>query len=220
MTSYPGESPPDGEQPDAGTEPTQPVGYWERQAAERAREQGTPPDPTRAYPEGPYPQSGQPSGAVSSPIPHNPYPSPPSGQQQPYGDQAGYPPRPGQAGPHQYPPGPVAVPGQVPYTGFSSQVPDHPSSTLALVLGLVGLVGAFFLCGVTLVVAPFAWAVGANAVKEIEASQGRLGGLGNARAGKIMGIIGTVLLILAVLAVIAAIVLLVAAESTGAGSSV
>ncbi|MET0998085.1 MAG: DUF4190 domain-containing protein [Marmoricola sp.] len=217
MSTYPGESPqpPDGEQSDpAGTEPTQPVGYWERQAAERAHEE--------------QPQVPQDSPSPTTPYPQNPnpYPFTPPGQE-PYAAQPGYPPSgshagppPGQAGPHHYPPVPGGVPGQMPYTAYSPQAPDHPQSTLALVLGLVGLVGAFVLCGVTLVVSPFAWAVGHSAVKEIEASQGRLGGLSNARAGMIMGIIGTVLLILAILAVIGFVVLVVAAETSSPGSSV
>ena len=83
-----------------------------------------------------------------------------------------------------------------PYGGFAAPPPDHPQSTLALVLGLVGVVGAFIFCGVPLVVSPFAWALGHNALKEIRASQGRLGGESQARAGMILGIIGTVLLIL------------------------
>lgn len=222
MSTYPGESPPpEGEQPDAaGTEPTQPVGYWERQAAERAHEQAQQdrPNPTTPYPEGSYPQGAAPSGAGFDPTgSQDPYG--PSGQQ-PHDSQPGYAPLPGHAGPQQYPPAPGGVPGAMPYTAFSPRVPDHPQATLALVLGLVGLVGAFVLCGVTLVVSPFAWAVGHNAVKEIEASQGRLGGLSNARAGMILGMIGSVLLILAILAVIGFVALVVASESTGTGSSV
>jgi hypothetical protein len=48
------------------------------------------------------------------------------------------------------------------------------------------------------VAGPFAWAIGGKAVKEIDASGGRLGGRGQAMAGKVLGIIGTVLMILAV----------------------
>jgi len=217
MSTYPGESPqpPDGEKADsAGTEPTQPVGYWERQAAERASEQAEVPQ-DRPDPTTPYPESGAVFNPTSS---QSPYPFTPPAQQ-PYGFRPGYPPT-GQAGPHHYPPAPGGVPGQMPYTAYSPQPPDHPQSTLALVLGLVGLLGAFVLCGVTLVVSPFAWAVGHSAVKEIEASQGRLGGLSNARTGMILGIIGSVFLILAILAVIGFVVLVVAAETTGTGSYV
>ncbi len=193
MSTYPGESPqpPDGDQPDSAG-----------------------PDQTTPYPES---QGGAVFNPTTAQNP-NPYPFQPPGQE-PYSAQPGYPP-PGQAGPHQYPPAPGGVPGQPPYGAYSPPVPDHPQSTLALILGLVGLVGAFVACGLTLVVSPFAWAVGRRAVKEIDASQGRLGGRGNARAGMIMGVIGTVLLILAILAVIGFVVLLVVAGTTSSGSSV
>ena len=64
-----------------------------------------------------------------------------------------------------------------------------------MVLGIVGLVVGFLACGVGFLAAPFAWALGRNALKEIRASQGRLGGEGTAQAGMVMGIIGTVLLV-------------------------
>jgi hypothetical protein len=82
---------------------------------------------------------------------------------------------------------PPAAPGQ--YTT------DHPKATMALVLGILGLV----LCGV---LAPFAWVIGKNAVADIDASNGRLGGRGSANAGYILGIIGTILLGLSVLALL------------------
>ena len=82
----------------------------------------------------------------------------------------GYPPPPG--GQSGMPP----APGYPPYA-FPPPRPDHPQSNLALILGIVGLV-AGFLCGLGFVVSPFAWALGRNAVKEIQASQGRLGGEG------------------------------------------
>lgn len=86
------------------------------------------------------------------------------------------------------PPGP---PGQPPpyqqYQGAYYAPPDHPQATTALVLGILGLV----LCGV---IAPFAWQMGNRVLREIDASQGRLGGRSSASAGRIMGIIGTALL--------------------------
>ena len=211
MSNYPGVGPetPDDQTPDEqprddqpsdtpGTEPTQPVGYWERQAAERAWEQAAGrPDPTTPYPQG----------------------QPPYGQQPYVGQPAGYPPQPGsyqpQPGPYQPQPGPM------PYSAFSPPVPDHPQSTLALILGLVGLVGALIFCFLPLVVSPFAWAVGRSALKEIEESRGRLGGASNAKAGMIMGIIGTVILaILLVLVVVFIIAVAVGAESSTNGSSI
>ncbi len=237
MTTYPGDDPqtPDDPQDPAaqrpedgvptpedadGTEPTQPVGYWERRASEQAADQSRA-ERGQPYPTTPYPQSGpvfnptsaqtsaQPSQPAPNPYAHGPYGPPPATS---YGGQPpGQPPATGQ--PAAYAP----MPG---YGGFVAPPPDHPQATLSLVLGLVGLIGALVFCGVTLVVSPFAWAIGQSALKQIRASQGRLGGEGPARTGMILGIIGTALLVLAVLAVIAVIVLIAASESTTTGSSV
>ena len=68
--------------------------------------------------------------------------------------------------------------------------PDHPRATLALVLGILGIV----LCQVA---APFAWVIGKRTVAEIDASRGTVGGRGAAQAGYVLGIIGSILLILA-----------------------
>lgn len=220
MTTYPGEDPqtPDGEQPTDGTEQTQPVGYWERQAAEQARpqEQQGHPDPTTPYPQGSSspvfnPSSGQASPGYESGDGQQLEPGTPTTN--PYGQMPG-------VFPYQYPPAQGGAPA--PYSAFAPASPAHPQSTLALVLGLVGLVGALFVCGLPLLVSPFAWAIGRSSLKDIRESHGRLGGESNARAGMIMGIIGTVLLILAVVAVVAIIVLVVMADSsyTSGGSSV
>jgi hypothetical protein len=229
MTTYPGDDPqtPDDPQepaaqaprddvptPEDGTEPTQPVGYWERraneQAAEQARAQGGQPYPTTPYPQGGAvfnPTSAQPSG-------QNPYGQGPYAQPQPasYGGQPpGYPPAPGQPAPY------VPMPG---YGGFVTPPPDHPQATLSLVLGLVGVIGAFLLCGVTLVISPFAWGIGRSALKEIEASQGRLGGESPARTGMILGIVGTAFLVLGLIFLIGFIVLIVVgATTTTSGTS-
>ncbi len=97
------------------------------------------------------------------------------------------------------------------------RLPRHSGATTALVLGLVGLIGAFLFCGVPILASPFAWYFGGQAVKEIDAQPGRWDGRDQARAGQILGIIGTVLLILAVLFFLFFIVLL-GATSTGANS--
>jgi uncharacterized membrane protein YjgN (DUF898 family) len=68
---------------------------------------------------------------------------------------------------------------------------DHPRATTSLVLGILGIV----ICGIC---APFAWKFGKQAVTEIDASGGRMGGRGQAQAGYILGIIGTILLILTI----------------------
>ena len=76
--------------------------------------------------------------------------------------------------------------------GYYSPVPDHPKATTAMVLGIVGVV----VCGV---VAPFAMVMGKRTLAEIDASQGRLGGRGQAQAGYVLGLVGTILLGVAVL---------------------
>jgi hypothetical protein len=261
MSSYPGENPqspenhdPDDQQPPAtpaeelppepGTEPTQPVGYWERRAAEQAREQRQQGDPdpsasqgavfnptsaqpspgwdqggTRPYPQEPY---GPPPGYGQAPYGQAPYGQPPYAQTG-YGPPAsgqpsyGYPPPGGQSGPQTGPqPGPP--PGYPPYAGFAPPRPDHPQSNLALILGIVGLVFGFT-CGVGFLASPFAWALGRNAVKDVQASRGQLGGEGSARAGMIMGIIGTVVLVLGVLLLILFAVI-VAVDGTTTTSNV
>jgi hypothetical protein len=138
--------------------------------------------------------------------PQNPYGEPEPGTpptHQPYG--ASPPPYDG----GQQPPYWSGYPQQ-PY-GYRPPAPKHPSSVTAMVLGIIGLVGIVSCLGVTLVLSPFAWAIGSKAVKEIDAAPpGTYTGRDEANSGRIMGIIGTVLLILAVLIVIVLMVLLVA----------
>jgi hypothetical protein len=88
---------------------------------------------------------------------------------------------------------------QSPYD-FTPTPPAHPSSTAAFALGLIGLVGALFCGGLTLLVSPFAWAVGNKAVREIDLTPGSFSGREMAMAGKVMGIVGTVLLVVGVVA--------------------
>jgi len=87
-----------------------------------------------------------------------------------------------------------------PPQGGPAYAPQHPRATTALVLGILSLV----ICGV---LGPFAWVIGGNAVKEIDASGGQLGGRGMAQAGRICGMIATILLIIGLaVAIILAIV--------------
>jgi Domain of unknown function (DUF4190) len=90
--------------------------------------------------------------------------------------------------------------------------PDHPRATTSLVLGIVALV----LCQI---LGPVAWIVGGNAVKEIDASNGALGGRGSANAGKILGIIATVFLVLAVIGLILLVVLGLAISTSSSTST-
>lgn len=113
--------------------------------------------------------------------------------------------------PYEQVPHPQPVPGPPPPwgpPGFAGVPPKHPSATTALTLGLVALCGGF-MCLAPLAVAPWAWVTGARAVREIDASGGRLSGRGEAQAGYVLGIIGTVLLVLAALFVLLYVVLVV-----------
>lgn len=85
------------------------------------------------------------------------------------------------------------------------QPPTHGRALAAMVTGIVSLLLA---CGygVGLLGSPVALWLGAKAMKEIDASNGQLGGRGMAQAGFILGIIGTVLLVLALVAVAVLIV--------------
>jgi hypothetical protein len=72
---------------------------------------------------------------------------------------------------------------------------EHPKATTAMVLGICSLV-VCGLCG------PFAWSIGRNAVREIDASGGRYGGRSQAMAGYVMGVIGSALLGLGLLMIL------------------
>jgi hypothetical protein len=116
-------------------------------------------------------------------------------------DQPGTPPPyPGQQPPQQ-PTWGSAYPPQQPPPGYGYQQPyaaprpSHPKATTAMVLGIIGIAGGLA-CVLPLLVAPYAWIMGAHAVRDIDASGGQLGGRGEANTGKILGIIGTVLLAL------------------------
>jgi hypothetical protein len=157
------------------------------------------------------PPTHQPYGTPAAP--QSPYGQDPYGQnpydQNPYGQEPGY----GQPG-QPYGQGGYAPSGYGAPDGYGAAPANHPSATTALVLSLIGLAGIAFCGGVTLVLSPFAWRIGARAVREIDASQGRLGGREQANAGRIMGIIGTVLLALGILLALALVALLVASGTS------
>jgi hypothetical protein len=174
-------------------------------------------------PANPFGEAGgtPPPGPYGAPGPQNPYASGPqnpyaSGPQQPYGaPQSPYAPPPN---PYPQPgsfdqyatPQPYA-PGYPPAYGMPAQ--DHPSSGLALGLGITGLVGIVF-CQLLLFAAPFAWVIGGRAVREIDAQPGRYGGRDKAQAGRVMGIIGTVVLALGLLAIVVIVEVAVAAGTS------
>jgi tetrahydromethanopterin S-methyltransferase subunit C len=73
--------------------------------------------------------------------------------------------------------------------GAAAAKPDNKRALWSLILGIVGII----CCNLA---APFAWYMGRNEVKAIDAGQGAKENRGMALAGMILGIIGTVLLVL------------------------
>lgn len=101
------------------------------------------------------------------------------------------------SGQNPYQPNPY---GHGAYDAMPFLPPDHPQSTMVLILGILGL-------AVCQVLSPVAWVMGGNALREIDASGGRLGGRSAVNAGRICGMVGTVLLIIGVAVAVIAIVL-------------
>jgi hypothetical protein len=103
-----------------------------------------------------------------------------------------------------------APPPPPPGYGYYPPQPAQESSTSAVTALVLGIL-SFVACG------PFtaipAIIVGRNAMREIDASQGRLGGRGMAQAGYVLGIIGT---ILGVIGLIVVLLLFVGIFATGA----
>jgi len=161
-----------------------------------------PPPPYDPYGQGGQNQGGQNEGRNQGQQPdQGPVIYPPPGTQ-PGGGQPGQ-------GWGTAPQGGYAPPPQDPYAHLRR---DHPKATTSLVLGIVGLV----LCGIA---APFAWSYGKKAMNEIDASQGILGGRGQAQAGYILGIIGTVLLVIGLLAGFLIVIFAIIGASTASVSS-
>jgi uncharacterized membrane protein YjgN (DUF898 family) len=125
-------------------------------------------------------------------VTQQPPPPPPPGQP-PYG--GGYP-------PNQY--------GAPPLGGYVP--PDHHQAVTVLILGILGLV----LCQV---ISPFAWVMGNRVVREIDASNGQVGGRGTANAGRICGIVGTFLLAAGVVFAVVIIIIALAGVSTSSTNS-
>lgn len=105
-----------------------------------------------------------------------------------------------------------------PHPPHPAQLPSHPRSTTALVLGIIGVAG-FFCLLVPVVISPLAWYFGAVAHREAEREPTRWGGAGQAKAGMVLGIIGTALLGLLVLlgSVAASLSLIVVRHDSGYG---
>lgn len=193
-------APPSG--PGAVPPPANPYG----QATDQ-QSQGWPSQGGQQQPAGwnPYVDPRSPSAGYGQPPPTTPYAAGGSG----HPGQGYTPPQNPYARPHEFgpPQSPYGSPYQPAYAG--GMVQEHGSATTAMVLGIIGLASIALCAGLLLIVSPVAWILGGKAVKEIDASQGRLGGRDRAQAGRIMGIIGTVLLVLGVLAIILVIAIAV-----------
>lgn len=97
-----------------------------------------------------------------------------------------------------------------PYGGQMAQ--PHPQSMMILIFGILSLVG-FSILG------PFAWYMGNNALKEIDANPAAYSDRNNVNIGKILGIIGSIMLILVVIGVVLYVVFFVLMFGALAASS-
>jgi amino acid transporter len=76
--------------------------------------------------------------------------------------------------------------------------PNDSQATLALVLGIVGVLCCYIL-------GPVALYIGNSSRQRIQASGGTLGGGGLATAGMVLGIIGTIFLVFGAIAIVVAV---------------
>lgn len=130
---------------------------------------------------------GDPDGPWNQP--GSGYGPPPAGYGAPgYGPQGYGPPTYGQPG-YGAPYGPI----------------EHPQGTTILVLGILGIV-------VCAILAPVAWVMGNNAIREIDANPGRYSNRGTVQAGRLCGMIYSILLIVAFVGI--ALLLVVAGASS------
>jgi hypothetical protein len=68
---------------------------------------------------------------------------------------------------------------------YGAPAPEHPQGTLILIFGIIGIFFSLF--------AAIAWYMGANAMKEIQASGIRYSNESNINAGRILGKIVTII---------------------------
>lgn len=208
---------------------TRPLGAVPSGAGDRDEAVSSADDETTRTPSAPATAPATPP-AAPTPTTRFPAPPPPAAPSQPYGQQP--PPTPyGQPQPQQYAPQPPAVPYGQPQPGpygqpaqqnpygqpapyrpvppYGQPVPygqpprpqlSHHNASTALILGLLAIPGGLLFLG------PFAWSMGAKAVREIDAQPGRWSGRDMAMGGKVLGIISTVVLVLAVLLVVLAFI--------------
>jgi hypothetical protein len=108
------------------------------------------------------------------------------------------------------PPGqpPYGPPNQYGAPAYGFAPPDHPQAVIVLILGVVSVAVCF-------VVAPVAWVMGNRVVREIEASNGQVGGHSSAQVGRIIGMVYTLLIGVAlVIGVLGLIIFLIGAANS------
>ncbi len=158
---------------------------------------------TQGYPTQPNPwtgqQAGQPAAEYSNPsfgpdyqnYGYTPTPARPASGG--YAEPAGYPAPDYSVSPYAAS-GPTVAPwqgtGGYPYPGTFVQ-PEHPRSTLVMVLGILGFVTSGLTC-------PFAWAIGSSARREMRDYPGRWSQSSSLTLGWVLGIIGSVLWMLVI----------------------
>ena len=83
------------------------------------------------------------------------------------------------------------------------------------VVGIVGIALGVIGAGIGFLLSPVALVLGWRSKRRIAASNGQLGGMGNAQAGFILGLIGTIFLLLGIVLIVLIIGLFVARDSGG-----
>ena len=163
------------------------------------------PDETMPFTHRPYGQHPEenplvsPSGPAAQPSgPGYVTPPPPPPPQVPYGSPYPTPPT-----TYGYQPGWTPAYG-APYPGSLT----HKGATTSLTLGIISIASLLLtpFCCITLpgvLCAPFAWAIGAKAKREMEQQPGVYGNLGTAQTGMWMGIVMTLLGALSIAGVVA-----------------
>lgn len=86
--------------------------------------------------------------------------------------------------PGGYGPPPGSYGGYPPYWYGPPKPPDHPEAVTILVLGILSVM-------VCQIIGPFAWSKGNQALEDIRASGGAIGGYNMVQAGRICGMVGT-----------------------------
>lgn len=106
-------------------------------------------------------------------------------------------------------PGPYGAAPPPPPNVWPGTYPEASQATLALVLGIIGIVG----CGLA---SPFAWWIGQGEVRAIDEGRRSPENRGTGNAGRVLGIVGTAFVLIMVVAVVIGAVLLVALGTTSA----